>query len=296
MIWNSSMIDLIMIGVGLVFVLSVALTFLKKKKRAVYASRRHTFQKNRRLKNSNKLSGDLLSTQESGVETLLDDNCESADYEELDVLGLKSTSNKTQEESVAVAPSDQSKEALFSDLSSTAGDKPPNTSEVNDKVQPENNEVFNKIPELIVCHLITEDNQFYQGHELLQALLASGLCYGDMQIFHYGSSSIGDKSQHLFSCAQLTNPGTFDIQNMGACQIEGLTLFFSVKESLNPVLAYEQLIKTINQLKESLGGNLYNDEMKNLTQNDIDSNRLCMARALSIQIQKSTEQQQEIGV
>lgn len=293
------MIDILMIGVGLVLVLSVVYTLLKKNKRAVYASRRHTFQKNRR---ASVATGSYRKHESKPGPSI--DNSYQKDFEELDILGLKTVPNssplshlnvnKRQTTDTLNQPKSENivNNKLPDQFESERDSTTSTCTGVDTKVKKDVTIKQTKcdpsvdVPDFIACHVIADTNQPFQGHDLLQSIVSTGLCYGDMEIFHYDTHDQFKKKQHLFSCAQITNPGTFDIQNMGSCQSQGLSLFFSVRQSFNPVLAYEELIKTANQLKLSLGGQLYNEKMEPLTQAVIDQHRLSMASALSLHIKQ----------
>lgn len=122
-----------------------------------------------------------------------------------------------------------------------------------------------KIPQdFIVMRVIAEQNQLYQGYELLQALLANGFRYGAMHIFHRHEQQNGS-GKILFSLASATEPGTFDLENMGQTACKGLTLFLQFKDQNNLTRAFELMLETAKQLTEDLGGKIldYNNQRIN---------------------------------
>lgn len=114
---------------------------------------------------------------------------------------------------------------------------------------------FNE-PQLISLHVIAPDNQPYLGYELLQALLTAGLRHGPMQIFHY----YDEHDQILFSLASATEPGIFDLQNMGGFMCKGLTLFINLNECPQPQKALTAMHAIAEQLADDLGGQLKDEQ------------------------------------
>ena len=134
-------------------------------------------------------------------------------------------------------------------------------------------------PAYMALYLLSENGAPYRGYELLQTLLASGLRYTDESVFAY--YPVGDSiADPLFYCASVTQPGTFDLPNMGACSCEGLSLCFSVADSINPVLALESLLKVAECIQEALGGTLVDAEKQPLDAASVRALRASMAQAM----------------
>jgi cell division protein ZipA len=109
--------------------------------------------------------------------------------------------------------------------------------------------------ELLVIYVLAEAKQPYVGYELLQALLSSGLRYGEMNIFHRFERAHG-RGTPLFSLASASEPGTFDLNKMGEVSCRGLCLFLHLDEVKDPIIAFERMVDTANQLVEDLGGDV----------------------------------------
>jgi cell division protein ZipA len=108
--------------------------------------------------------------------------------------------------------------------------------------------------ELVVLYVLAKDNDRFVGYELLQALLAAGLRYGEMSIFHRYEKPTGE-GKTLFSLAQATEPGIFDMNAMGACSSSGLCLFMRLSSHTNNNLGtFNLLLDTAKQLAEDLNG------------------------------------------
>jgi cell division protein ZipA len=106
---------------------------------------------------------------------------------------------------------------------------------------------------LVVLYLMAKQGQKFIGYELLQALLAAGLRFGDMFIFHRYQEPNGH-GLVLFSLASATEPGTFDMNKMGAFACQGLTLFMNLTGPEHDLKALEVLLTTAAQLADDLQG------------------------------------------
>lgn len=116
----------------------------------------------------------------------------------------------------------------------------------------------NSVIEYITLHVIAPREYPYSGYELLQALLANGLRYGDKNIFHRHETKTG-RGQVLFSLASANKPGTFELTKMGNFTCPGLTLFMVLKREVDPMLAFDTLLETARQLTEDLGGEIWDE-------------------------------------
>lgn len=127
-------------------------------------------------------------------------------------------------------------------------------------------------PHIISFNLIAEAGRPYCGYELLQALLSCGLRYGKMHIFHRHVQKTG-QGDVLFSLANMTAPGTFDLPKMGATVCTGLTLFFTLESVKDPAEVYELLLATLDELVEDLGGQVCGANRVPLTREQIVAQR-----------------------
>lgn len=131
--------------------------------------------------------------------------------------------------------------------------------------------------DLIIFYLMSPRGKPFLGYELLQALYAVGLRFGDMNIFHCYTHS--ENPDILFSVASAVEPGTFDMANIGAFSCPGLSLFMMSKRLKHPQEVFEKMIETAYQLAEDLQGVLYDDERKPLTEEKLSlcRQKLCDA-------------------
>lgn len=124
----------------------------------------------------------------------------------------------------------------------------------------------------IIFYLIAPVDRPFVGYELLQALLAAGLRFGAMNVFHrYASDE--EQSPSLFTVASAVEPGIFDLANIGAFSCPGLSMFMSLSANEDPREAFELMLETGLQLAEDLGGTLCDDTRKILTEETVEDYR-----------------------
>ncbi len=108
---------------------------------------------------------------------------------------------------------------------------------------------------LLVMSVVARPGCSFASYDLLQAITATGMRFGEMNIFHYYSQTPGEKKS-LFSLASATEPGEFDLNRMGEYSCSGLTLFMELKYTPNPQAVVETMMRTAEQLAEYLDGEL----------------------------------------
>ena len=94
----------------------------------------------------------------------------------------------------------------------------------------------------------------FGGYDLLQAISANNLHYGDMQIFHYYNEEEVPAKKILFSLASVNEPGDFDLTQIGGFVCDGLILFMDASVHRNPLKGFEKMLEVANQLADDLGG------------------------------------------
>jgi len=125
-----------------------------------------------------------------------------------------------------------------------------------------------KPSEYVLLHVMAPSEYTYNGYELLQSLLASGLRYGDMNIFHRHETKTG-RGPILFSLASVNEPGTFELPKMGNFSCPGLILFMPLKHEPDPMIAFDTMLETAKQLIEDLGGDIWDEKRQPLNMDKI---------------------------
>lgn len=150
---------------------------------------------------------------------------------------------------------DASDQALSSDMILGLCDEPDETTTTVN--QPNANLNSNEEQPLIfTLYLMADNNKPYSGYELLQALLSSGLRFGERKIFHR-YVNMAESADILFSLASIEEPGTFDLATIGSFSTSGLALFLECQYVEDPKQAFQIMMNTIDELSEDLGGTVY---------------------------------------
>lgn len=133
---------------------------------------------------------------------------------------------------------------------------------------------FASPPSILVLYVVAGEGRRFYGYELLQALLAAGLRYGEMSIFHRYETQ-NEKEIALFSVASATEPGVFDLNKIGSFFCTGLSLFMKIKKPAQPVTTFETMLETAKQLADDLNGEVFDDQRQLLTPLKIEEYREC---------------------
>ncbi|NOX08457.1 MAG: cell division protein ZipA [Gammaproteobacteria bacterium] len=111
---------------------------------------------------------------------------------------------------------------------------------------------------LIVLYVVAQSGQFFTGKDIQQAMQQTGLCYGDMNIYHaypHGTSA----GNSLFSVANVVEPGTFDIDTMDKFSTPGLSLFLQMPCLMDELKVFDQMVVAARKLAECLHGEVLDD-------------------------------------
>ncbi|MDF1655831.1 MAG: cell division protein ZipA [Coxiellaceae bacterium] len=110
-------------------------------------------------------------------------------------------------------------------------------------------------PQIISIHLVAAADREYAGYELLQAILATGLRYGEMQIFHRHQQRNGS-GPVMFSMSSISEPGTFDLPNIGGFSCRGVSYFMRYDNISDPQHAFHTMVEAAMMMQEDLGGSI----------------------------------------
>ncbi len=110
-----------------------------------------------------------------------------------------------------------------------------------------------KVKDFVTIYVVAPAKRFFGGYDMLQAILGTGLQYGDQHIFHYyqGKNRAGKK---LFSLASADEPGEFDLSKIGSFSCSGLILYQKIADYKNPVTIFDLMLDVAYQLAEDMGG------------------------------------------
>lgn len=125
-----------------------------------------------------------------------------------------------------------------------------------------------ELPEVITLNLAADPGRPYAGYELLQTLLTAGMRFGEMSLFHRHEKKTGVGSI-LFSLAACTADGSFELTKIGEFSCNGLVLFMKPRDVSFPSEVFELMLKTADQLIQSMGGKVLNGHQQLLTKTDV---------------------------
>ena len=126
--------------------------------------------------------------------------------------------------------------------------------------------------EVIVINVLARSGEFFAGDQLMQAMLACDLRYGDMSIFHR-YSNVDGTGKILFSVANGVKPGTFSLDELESTQTPALGIFMGLPGPQKPMQAFALLEETARRLALDLGGELKDEQFSVLTQQTLEHYR-----------------------
>lgn len=93
--------------------------------------------------------------------------------------------------------------------------------------------------------------------QVVLALRTAGLEHGRYDIFHRRADNAG--GEPLFSAANLTEPGSFDLTRMAESTTAGITLFMVLPGSGDAVERFDMMTRTARELAGELDAELYDE-------------------------------------
>ncbi len=123
--------------------------------------------------------------------------------------------------------------------------------------------------EVIVINVFSRDPQGFDGNLLLQQLLANGLKFGEMSIFHRHKEFNGH-GKVQFSIANGVEPGNFDLDNLADLRTPLITMFMGMPGPAEPLKAFEMMAAAAYNISTELGGNLKDESHSAMTQQTLE--------------------------
>lgn len=138
--------------------------------------------------------------------------------------------------------------------------------ELSNEPQPE------KQPELMVINVQAQNNQEFDGSELVNYLEQYGMLYGEMDIFHRHSDLVG-MGKVLFSAANMFNPGCFPLATIHQFTTPGVTFFMTLPCYGEADQNFKLMLQTAQQVADQLGGLVTDENRTMLTPQRLDEYR-----------------------
>ena len=110
-------------------------------------------------------------------------------------------------------------------------------------------------PERVVTiRLIPRDEELTSA-AAVEALRGAGLRHGRYGIFH----KLTDVGETVFSVASLTEPGSFDLENLSDSTVAGLSFFVALPGETDPVSRFDSMVEIARALAVELEADLHDD-------------------------------------
>ena len=115
---------------------------------------------------------------------------------------------------------------------------------------------------IITLFLLAGDNHRINGAELLQATVATGMEFGDMNIFHRLSEG---SEKPVFSMANAAKPGYFERDEWNTFETTGVVLFMTLPGPVDALGAWDSMLATARRMAEVLHAELLDEERSPFT-------------------------------
>lgn len=160
---------------------------------------------------------------------------------------------------------------------STAEDEPAAAAETADsgkKAAPPPAEPLpeRKVEEVIVINVFAKGEEGLNGADILRLVLACGMRYGEMDIFHRTEDKEG-KGLIQFSMANAVKPGTFDLDQMENFHTPGVSFFLSLPGPKESMKAFDYMLETAQCLANNLNGEMQDELHSVMTKQTIEHSR-----------------------
>ena len=121
---------------------------------------------------------------------------------------------------------------------------------------------------LLVLNVIGSEGRQLRGSAILKSLTATGLTYGEMNIFHYFHPQ--RPGRPMFSVANMVEPGVFTLATMDELTTPGLTLFANVARPEDGINTFTIMLETAKKLAELLNGTVCDERRGTLSKQGIE--------------------------
>lgn len=110
---------------------------------------------------------------------------------------------------------------------------------------------------IVTLRFIPNDKKL-TGDRVILALRAAGLKHGRYGIFHRHRDDFSEEP--MFSVANLTEPGSFDMTNLTETIIPGMSFFMILPGHGNPLDRFDAMVATARELARELDADLRDDK------------------------------------
>ncbi len=171
------------------------------------------------------------------------------------VVGVYFYSRKERENSqdTGVSPGPDQPEQDIERQAPSFGDEPAES----DDEEPEPDQ------RIITLRIIAGSSGAFSGEELVLTLRGIGMRLGKYGIFHQYDGA--DESKIVYSAASLVEPGSFDLENINAQQIPGISMFMVLPSVIEGTQAFDLMMTAARTLSQSLRAELLDESGSTLS-------------------------------
>jgi len=116
---------------------------------------------------------------------------------------------------------------------------------------------------IITLRIVARGDSTFAGDELALCLRGIGMRHGKFGIFHRYDGS--DENRVIFSAASLVEPGSFDLTNLKAQAIPGISLFMVLPGPIDGTQAFDLMMVASRALTQSLNAELLDESGSTLS-------------------------------
>lgn len=156
------------------------------------------------------------------------------------------------------APASNDEPAVTDAPETTESDSSGNTESAGDT------EESIEAEEVLILHVVMPEGQSMAGAMLLPQLITLGFKFGEMDIFHRHQNNDGT-GPVLFRLSNMYNPGTFDIDNIEAMNVRGISLFMTLPCHDDPINNFNMMHNAAKKLSVEFGAKLLDAERNPMT-------------------------------
>ncbi len=110
---------------------------------------------------------------------------------------------------------------------------------------------------VVTLRLVPKSAESWNARTVVLALRAAGMKHGRYGIFHRFPETGTDEP--LFSVANLTEPGSFDLTALAETELPGMSFFLVLPGIGDPVERFDMMVETARSLARELDGELHDD-------------------------------------
>ncbi|MFK7956781.1 MAG: cell division protein ZipA [Lysobacterales bacterium] len=144
----------------------------------------------------------------------------------------------------------------------------PVSSKSSGEAEVEGVELPNNPEKIITLLLRGAGSARLHGTDIVSAAEKVGLSFGDKGIYHRMVDR-GDQQVAVFSMANITNPGTFDMEAMATTFSPGLCLFLTLPNDLSALDSWDAMYAAGQRLADLLECSLLDDSGSSLTRQTV---------------------------